>query len=114
MANTESNYRNKTSPVCPRRFIIDGNMIQDKQLIAGKFNDYITNTGPELATGNPMLLKGQRIICVDIITNETKLFKISSVGCDDIKPTIIRQTYYNILETICHIINTKDMYQGNS
>ena len=43
----------KTVSLCHREFLVDGKIIQDKKLIADKFNDYFTNIGPVLAKGIP-------------------------------------------------------------
>ena len=43
----------KTVSLCHREFIVDGKIIQDKKMIADKFNGYFTNIDPELAKGIP-------------------------------------------------------------
>ena len=53
MANTEGHYRQKSVSLCHREFLVDGKIIQDKKMIADKFNDYFTNIGPELAKEIP-------------------------------------------------------------
>ena len=43
----------KTVSLCHREFLVDDKIIQDKKLIADKFNVYFTNIGPEFAKGIP-------------------------------------------------------------
>jgi len=57
-------------------------------LIAGKFNDCFTNTGPGIDNGNPMLLKGPRIICVDLIKKISML--LAPVNIDEIKQKYLK------------------------
>ena len=49
------------------------------------------------------------IILAPVTTDEIKgiieKFQSSSSGWDGIKPNIIKQTYSNMLEPLCHIIN---------
>ena len=44
-------------------------------------------------------------VTTDEIKEITEKFKSNSSGWDGIKPKIIKQTYPNMLEPLCHIIN---------
>ena len=93
--------------------------VNDKGIIANKFNEFYVNIGPTLARNIPSgrcesisyIKNGivNSIFLRSVNENEVvtilKGMKSSSPGWDDISPRIVKQTYKCFLEPLVHISN---------
>ena len=100
-------------------FHIENKDVNDKEIIANKFNEFYVNIGPTLARNIPSgrcepisyIKNGivNSIFLRSVNENEVvtilKDMKSSSPGWDDISPRIVKQTYKCFLEPLVHISN---------
>ena len=100
-------------------FHIENKDVNDKEIIAKKFNEFYVNIGPTLARNIPSgrcepisyIKNGivNSIFLRSVNENEVvtilKDMKSSSPGWDDISPRIVKQTYKCFLEPLVHISN---------
>ena len=110
--------RNKGKQVTSQ-FKYKDTIINDKQLIANKFNDYFINVGPSLAKDIPKSNKTphhylknriiESIYLTPVIEEEvTKIisrFKDSAAGWDDMKPSVIKLIKDVIKGPLTHVCN---------
>ena len=116
--------RNKGKQVTSQ-FKYKDTIIDDKQLIANKFNDYFINVGPSLAKDIPKSNKTphhylknriiESIYLTPVIEEEvTKIisrFKDSAAGWDDMKPSVIKLIKDVIKGPLTHVCNVS-LLQG--
>ena len=109
----------RTAFSCSQEFLINGNLTQNKQLIADKFNEYFTTVGSELANEIPFVTEKPNdyldgiyknsMFLAPATTDEIRIIieklKNCSSGWDGIKPNIIKQNYSGMIGPLCHIIN---------
>ena len=102
------------------KFLIDGNYVTDKNVIANGFNSFFVNIGPNLAKKIPestdactKFIKSNRI--TDTLlwnsTNETELISIiktlknGSSGWDNISTKVIKASSSQLIKPLAHIFN---------
>ena len=102
------------------KFLIDGNYVTDKNVIANGFNSFFVNIGPNLAKKIPestdactKFIKSDRI--TDTLlwnsTNETELIsmiktlKNGSSGWDNISTKVIKASSSQLIKPLAHIFN---------
>ena len=104
----------------PREFIIDGNSVSDKPIIAETFNDYFSKIGYETGQNVPTTdvnysdfssdqyshsIFIDPVVPSDITNTAHKLKSKSSFGHDEISTKLLKQTINNITLPITHIVN---------
>jgi len=105
----------------PSYFIVDGNIVLDKQEIANRFNHFFTNIGPELAqnidsSGKPSFesylndLTNQQIkfhvVTNDIVNKAIQSLKPkTSCGYDGMTTQLLKFLAPALIDAITHIIN---------
>ena len=83
------------------QLLIEDKLKKNKQHIANKCNEYLTNIGPQLAEEIPMFLLPAT---PDEIRGIINTYKNSSPGWDGITPFILKQAFSNLLDPLCHIV----------
>ena len=112
--------KNKYRPGC-KKFVHNGKIIDDGQVIANKFNDFYVNIGSSLARKIPKTSKcpydymtncnNQSAKFVSTEVNEDHVLKIisdfgdSAAGWDDLKPNVIKHVKLYISKPLAHITN---------
>ena len=104
----------------PREFIIGGNSVSDKPIIAETFNDYFSKIGYETGQNVPSTdvnysdfssdqyshsIFIDPVVPSDITNTAHKLKSKSSFGHDEISTKLLKQTINNITLPITHMIN---------
>ena len=107
----------------PCKFIINNKEIDDKSVIADKFNDFYVNLGPTLAKKLPTstidpisyIKNGINKTIFLRPVNEHEVLKIlknmkkSSSGWDELSPHIVKMTYSYFIGPLTHICNVSLM-----
>ena len=103
-----------------QEFIIGGNSVKDKTIIAESFNDYFSKIGHEtgqnvpstdvnysyfLSNQHPYSMFIDPVVPCDITNTAHKLKSNSSFGHDEISTKLLKQTINNITLPITHIVN---------
>ena len=99
-------------------FHINGNDVNDKQIISDEFNDYFVNIGPNLAsnidnTSNPMEYVNDILNSISIptiteseVTDILLSLKNSSAGYDKIPAHILKQNTILYIKPLTHLVNS--------
>ena len=103
-----------------QEFIIGGNSVKDKTIIAESFNDYFSKIGHEtgqnvpstdvnysdfLSNQHPYSMFIDPVVPCDITNTAHKLKSKSSFGHDEISTKLLKKTINNITLPITHIVN---------
>ena len=109
----------KKSTSSNSKFLINGSVVEDNQIICEGFNNFYINVGPTLASKIPQFPKSpkdylppsnSKSIFLEPATKDEvekliALLKDSSAGWDDIQAKILKITYHSYLPTIVHLLN---------
>ena len=99
-------------------FHINGNDVNDKQIITDEFNDYFVNVGPNLAsninnTSNPIEYVNDILNSISIptiteseVTDILLSLKNSSAGYDELPAHILKQNIVLYIKPLTHLVNT--------
>ena len=99
-------------------FHINGNDVNDKQIISDEFNDYFVNIGPNLAsnidnTSNPIEYVNDILNSISIptiteseVTDILLSLKNSSAGYDEIPAHILKQNTILYIKPLTHLVNS--------
>ena len=99
-------------------FHINGNDVNDKQIISDEFNEYFVNIGPKLAsnidnTSNPIEYVNDILNSISIptiteseVTDILLSLKNSSAGYDEIPAHILKQNTILYIKPLTHLVNS--------
>ena len=119
----EVSNKKKASNTCSR-FLVNGQITNDKNKIANGFNKYFINIGPNLANIIPDNNKSPTTYMVDrvlesmvtapVVENEVKsiikCLKDSSSGWDAISAKVVKATHSSFITPLTHIMNLSLRY----